>query len=205
MFVNPLALTESVWKPAPEDEETEAPSTDAGNQSPGGRQFTRDHLGSYDLARIPGVPNSGVFRRLSTEQHRRLSLKVNRRLSTEGFNPTRPHMAIAATPMRRHSISEEHIFAEIELYEIKHKFGIIENLWRELSMGTDCILSSVLASVHHYLGEVGSELFSTLFLNSNVPKQESSRCIWQTMPALKYFLTLLCFSDFEESILGFVV
>jgi hypothetical protein len=78
---------------------------------------------------------------------------------------------IPAPTVRRHSISEEHIFAEIELYEIKHKFGIIENLWRELSMGTDFILSSVLASVHHYLGEMGSELFCILFMNSNVPKQ----------------------------------
>jgi len=171
-------VLESVWKPSPEDEEAEAPSTDAGNQSPGGRHLTRDHLGSYDLTRIQGVPNSGVFRRLSTEQSRRLSLKVNRRLSTEGSIASRPHMAIAATPVRRHSISEEHIFAEIELYEIKHKFGIIENLWRELSMGTDCILSSVLASVHHYLGEVGSELFSTLFMNSNVPKQISKSQFW---------------------------
>jgi hypothetical protein len=169
-----FVLTESVWKPAPDDDEPETPSTDTGNQSPAGRHLNRDHRdhGSYDFGRLQVVPNSGAFRRLSTEQHRRLSEKVNRRLSTEGFNPSRPHMTVAATPIRRHSISEEYIFAEIELYEIKHKFGIIENLWRELSMGTDCILSSVLASVHHYLGEVGSELFGTLFMNSNIPKQE---------------------------------
>ena len=162
---------ESVWKPAPDDDKHDVSSVEGGNQSPGGRHLGRDKLGSMDISGLHVAgSSSSPFRRLSMEQYGRISEKVIRRLSTEAPTPSRQNLT-GHLAFRRHSISEEHIFAEMDLYEIKNKFEMIERLWRELSMGTDWILASVLASVHNYLGEIGSELFSKLFMNSSVPKQ----------------------------------
>jgi hypothetical protein len=168
-----LVFTESVWKPAPELDQADKSSAGAGSQSPMGRTLARDKVGSIDISglslHLTGMDTS-PFRRLSMEQYGRISEKVLRRLSTEA--PTQSGQTFTGRlAIRRQSISEEHIFAEMDLYEIKHNFEMIEKLWQELSMGTNWILASVLASVHGYLGEIGSELFSTLFMNSSVPKQ----------------------------------
>ena len=162
---------ESVWKPAPEIDKVEVSNADVGNQSPMGKTLARDKMGSIDILGLH-VAGTGTspFRRLSMEQYGRISEKVIRRLSTEAPTPTRQNLN-GHLPVRRYSISEEHIFAEMDLYEIKHHFEMIERLWRELSMGTDRILASVLASVQGYLGEIGSELFSTMFMNNSVRKQ----------------------------------
>ena len=54
--------------------------------------------------------------------------------------------------------------SELERHSIKTSFQIIENLWRDLSSGTDLISMSKLFLIHENLGEIGSELFKKLFL-----------------------------------------
>jgi hypothetical protein len=60
---------------------------------------------------------------------------------------------------------------EIELHAIKNSFNLIEGVWLDVSMGADYISSSVMASIHEHLGEIGSELFSKVFMNNAISKQ----------------------------------
>ena len=60
---------------------------------------------------------------------------------------------------------------EIELHGVKTAFNLIEGVWRDISMGADHISISVMASIHEHLGEIGSELFGKVFMNSAVSKQ----------------------------------
>jgi hypothetical protein len=60
---------------------------------------------------------------------------------------------------------------EIELHSIKTAFNLIEGVWLDVSMGAEYISSSVMASIHEHLGEIGSELFSKVFMNNSVSKQ----------------------------------
>ncbi len=65
---------------------------------------------------------------------------------------------------------ENQTLSEIELHSIKTSFEMIENLWRDISMGSDQVLVSVLASIHENLGEIGSELFKRHFMRGlNTP------------------------------------
>jgi hypothetical protein len=61
--------------------------------------------------------------------------------------------------------------SEIELHLVKTAFNRIEDVWRDISMGADFISSSMMASIHGHLGEIGSELFGAIFINSTVSKQ----------------------------------
>ena len=61
--------------------------------------------------------------------------------------------------------------SEIELHSIKTAFNLIEGVWRDVSMGAEYISSSIMASIHEHLGEIGSELFSKVFMNNSVSKQ----------------------------------
>jgi hypothetical protein len=63
--------------------------------------------------------------------------------------------------------------SEIELHAIKEGFVAIESLWRDISMGTDQVSSSLLTTVHKELGEIGSELFRRIFLSKVLPAQVS--------------------------------
>jgi hypothetical protein len=63
--------------------------------------------------------------------------------------------------------------SEIELHTIKTSFHAIECLWRDLSLGMDFISMSMLSAIHENLGEIGSELFGKMFLNSANSKQVS--------------------------------
>ena len=55
--------------------------------------------------------------------------------------------------------------SEQELDEIKQAFKAIHGLWHDVSVGSDTISMSLLSSVHDQLGEIGSEMFSQLFLS----------------------------------------
>ena len=66
---------------------------------------------------------------------------------------------------------QDNHFSELELLEIKKTFWIIETLWRDISMGSDSIMQSMMTSIHLYLGEIGSELFKRLFMNNTVSQQ----------------------------------
>ena len=54
--------------------------------------------------------------------------------------------------------------SEVELHAIKTSFEVIEFLWRDISIGSDHVLLSVLAAIHENLGELGSELFKKHFI-----------------------------------------
>jgi hypothetical protein len=54
--------------------------------------------------------------------------------------------------------------SEDELYEIKQSFEVIETLWRDISFCAEHIQSSVLATIHDSLGELGSEFFRKHFM-----------------------------------------
>jgi hypothetical protein len=69
--------------------------------------------------------------------------------------------------------AQDEPLSEIELHAIKTAFNLIESLWRDVSMGADYISFSIMASIHEHLGEIGSELFSKVFMNNDVSKQVS--------------------------------
>ena len=68
-------------------------------------------------------------------------------------------------------------YTEPELDEIKTAFSTIHSLWQDISMGADSISMSQLTAVHENLGEIGSELFSQLFLSKSMKKNEVSLLI----------------------------
>jgi len=70
------------------------------------------------------------------------------------------------------------VLSEIELHSIKTSFHAIECLWRDLSLGMDFISMSMLSGIHDNLGEIGSELFGKMFLNSTNSKQVSKIEFW---------------------------
>ena len=62
-------------------------------------------------------------------------------------------------------------FSEPELDEIKSAFNTIHSLWQDISMGADTVSMSLLSAVHDHLGEIGSELFSQIFLSGSNKKE----------------------------------
>ena len=62
---------------------------------------------------------------------------------------------------------QDRFLSEDELYEIKQSFVVIETLWRDISLCSEHIQSSVLGTIHDSLGELGSELFRKHFTVSS--------------------------------------
>ena len=147
---------------------TAASQAEQGRMSP----LARSTRGSEDRLNPQGSSiAAGPFRRLSVEQNQRLAVKIHRRSSTESntvvaADRVPSDAGITRTQSSALTAREERLFSEIELHEIKTNMGIIERLWRELTMGADVIQPSVMSSVHYYLGEIGSDLFRRLFLNN---------------------------------------
>ena len=65
-------------------------------------------------------------------------------------------------------------YSEVEMHAVKTAFGIIEGIWRDMSMGSNHAASSQFVHVHKHLGEIGSELFGKIFLNKKLPAQVAS-------------------------------
>ncbi len=71
--------------------------------------------------------------------------------------------------------SELVIYSQMELHAIKSAFSAINSIWRDVSMGTDYISLSILKSIHPLLGEIGSDLFSSIFLKDGTPSHVMSK------------------------------
>jgi hypothetical protein len=163
-----MCCSESLWK-APQDHE----SLEA--------EF------EPKMSAISKIPTSSVtpFRRLSTEQQQVLSEKIIRRSITDSHPPSnqkkqdsvvvngldKPATDVVPFLSESEELSSHRPFAEQELLDIKTSFWMIENLWRDLSMGSEYILPSAMTSIHQYLGELGSELFKRLFMSKFVSQQ----------------------------------
>lgn len=124
------------------------------------------------------VSSLTAFRRLSTEQQGILTEKIMRRSSTETTSkdlvkPGPSDSLVSGKGADESSTlqMQDNHFSELELLEIKKTFWIIETLWRDISMGSDSIMQSMMTSIHLYLGEIGSELFKRLFMNNTVSQQ----------------------------------
>ena len=61
--------------------------------------------------------------------------------------------------------------SELELHTIKVGCQMISSLWRDVSMGADQVSLGALNAIHKELGEIGSELFSRIFLSQALPRQ----------------------------------
>ena len=77
--------------------------------------------------------------------------------------------------------------SEIRLHALKQGFGVIENLWREISVGESEVRSSQLLSMEAYVGEVGSELFRKLFAVHVLPENLTKTNYWDVWMS---FLTM---------------
>jgi hypothetical protein len=71
--------------------------------------------------------------------------------------------------------SEPVKYSQMELYAIKSAFSAINSIWRDVSMGTDVISLSTLKSIHPLLGEIGSDLFGSIFLKEGIPSHVISK------------------------------
>ncbi len=113
-------------------------------------------------------------RRFSSEEQRRSSTEQKRRSSSEEtkYSPATEETWISALPEDPANEATLHeTLTEDDRDLIKTSFDMVESLWRDISMGSEFVLSSVLASIQENLGEFGSELFKEHFMISN-NKQE---------------------------------
>ncbi len=134
-----------------------------------------DRKASRDIPDPYGTASVAHIRRSSIEQLRRLSTEQKRRSSLEGLPPSENvfetrndgtfNLKINAEPNRVDSSNvQESILTEDELYEIKQSFDVIETLWRDISLCSEYVQTSLLATIHDNLGELGSELFRKIFM-----------------------------------------
>jgi hypothetical protein len=98
-------------------------------------------------------------RRTSTEHRRRSETEANKYLHAGTREIVHKIGSFDGT------FTDNQTLSEVELHKIKTSFEMIENLWRDISMGSQYVLASVLASIHENLGEIGSELFKKHFLH----------------------------------------
>lgn len=96
-------------------------------------------------------------------------------LALPDFRALRPPGVVRQASMIMRKGAAQEPLTEIELHLVKSAFNLIEGVWRDVSMGADHISSSIMASIHDHLGEIGSELFSKVFMNSSVSKQVQER------------------------------
>jgi CRP-like cAMP-binding protein len=68
--------------------------------------------------------------------------------------------------------------SEIRLHAIKQAFSVMENMWREISVGDSEVRTSQLLSIEAYVGEVGSELFRKLFAGHELPETLNKTSYW---------------------------
>ena len=61
--------------------------------------------------------------------------------------------------------------SEVQLYQIKTGLGLIEELWRDFSMGANHVAHSQFLSVHKCVKEIGKELYSSIFMEQTIPNQ----------------------------------
>lgn len=122
----------------------------------------RQAVESYGSREEKGVAS----RRLSSEMQRRSSTEHRRR--SERGSVEKIHVDITLKEgqnLAADHFPDGHTLSEVELHSIKSSFEVIEFLWRDIAMGSDHILMSVLSSIHENLGEIGSELFRKHFIS----------------------------------------
>ena len=102
-------------------------------------------------------------RRLSTDVYIKSSTEQKRRLSAEDPAHTTEDVSQSSLPNIPTNNLIEYI-SEVDRHMIKASFEMIESLWRDISMGSESVASSILGSIHKNLGEFGSELFKKYFM-----------------------------------------
>jgi hypothetical protein len=68
-------------------------------------------------------------------------------------------------------VETSHILSEVQLHQIKTGLALIEELWRDFSMGSNHIAQSQFLSGEKYVKEIGKELFSSIFIQQTLPNQ----------------------------------
>ena len=61
--------------------------------------------------------------------------------------------------------------SEVQLHQIKTGLALIEELWRDFSMGSNHIAQSQFLAGEKYVKEIGKELFSSIFIQQTLPSQ----------------------------------
>ena len=108
-------------------------------------------------------------RRTSLKGEKILRNTADRKLS--GLSQKSFHLRRASRAVTENESDDRMLRSEMELNSIKTTVIAIENLWRDVSMGIDQISTSTLSCIHKELGEIGSELFSRIFLNKSKSAQ----------------------------------
>ena len=67
-------------------------------------------------------------------------------------------------------LNRDHL-SEVQLHKIKVGLGLIEELWRDFSMGSNYIAHSQIVSVHKCVKEIGKELYSSIFIEQTLTNQ----------------------------------
>jgi hypothetical protein len=68
-------------------------------------------------------------------------------------------------------VETSHMLSEVQLHQIKTGLALIEELWRDFSMGSNHIAQSQFLSGEKYVKEIGKELFSSIFIQQTLPNQ----------------------------------
>ena len=99
----------------------------------------------------------------------------------------------------RRSMERKDVFGipvpETDRYDIRSNMRIINNLWRDVSMGSDQISLSLLSSINENIGEIGSELFRKIFLQKS-QAQVSVKEFWVLW--MKFLSDEVFSSEFSE-------
>ena len=100
----------------------------------------------------------------------------------------------------RRSMERKDLFGipvpETDRDDIKSNMRTIQNLWRDVSMGSDQISSSLLSSINENIGEIGSDLFRKIFLQKSGQAQVSVKEFWALW--MKFLSNEVFSSDFLE-------
>ena len=105
-----------------------------------------------------------TYKEIQVQAHHSLEQIKQRRMSFDGR-----HRRLSLKEGSSLDQGEKTKYSELELHAIKTAFSSINSLWRDISLGTDQIQMSALTNIHQHLGEIGSDLFRSIFLKSSLP------------------------------------
>ena len=126
----------------------------------------KSHEMSEYVLNVKGPRPSTKDRRPSMTSEKLLRNSLERKLS--GPSQRSFHlMRRTSRAVVENEFDDRMLRSEMELNSIKTTVIALENLWRDISMGTDHISVSTLSSIHKELGEIGSELFGRIFMNKS--------------------------------------
>ena len=109
---------------------------------------------------------------------RRVSVDSGKDLSPREMEVAPPPLPTGGSSLNLGEMVSEAGLSEIQLHALKQAFCVVENLWREISVGDNEVRTTQLLSIEAYVGEVGSELFRKLFAGHELPETLNKTNYW---------------------------